>query len=227
MSLTFKSFIYEQQEFDLEKFKKDCAPFLKQLAKVPNENIRKPMMFHGTPGAPADWEIRQWKERSGPRDTPPEVHNILNQGLEDLFGAKIRNWMFASPEYSTAKIYARNSYPCAIFPIGNFELYAIADDNNEKFANDLTSLHGMIKYDVERAGVPEEESDVVAARHLAQKFKHMHWVKNDLRKALTSEYKTEIMFKCDKFYMFNFGGDTFHEKVAPFVNSLGTNNADI
>lgn len=217
---TFKNFLLEAPKFDLEQFKKDCAPFLEQLAKVPKDHNGTPLLFHGSKFASSDWTIRDWRERVGPRDTAPEMHDMFNKELVNVVGAPIRNWLFTTTDYSTAKLYSGARSPHAIFPIGKFELVCISKENNELYAHDLMTwldvLTGRFATDND---IPRTQARIMAAKHITNRFKFMKWIKNDLVAAMTND-GIEIMLKCKSFYEFNFTGDTLHRDVQPFLNTL-------
>ena len=201
--MSFKRFITEQESFDIEKFKKDCAPFLNNLSGTHGEVL----LLHGTAKPPKDWEIRQWRERTGPTDTPRAAHDVFNEYFKDRFGAPIRNWLFATGDIKTARVYTKRAPVCVIFPIGNYEFVSSPD----KDMNDLTTLHSRTKAEF-FVLTPYDDSgpatDKKVANYMIGRMRHVKWNTTDIVSAVES--KNEIMLKCDKFYCLNEHGDTFN-----------------
>lgn len=191
--------------FDLEKFKKDCSPFLKLLKGCST------LPFHGASDSPDDYEIRTFKERAGPRDTPKDIHWELNQIFKEKLGHEIRNWMFITGSPREARVYGPMH---AIFPIGENFHYVwspYVEDMSTHRTNFIDRAHNEIglraTYDDRvRHGDDNFLTDVATTS-----FK----VDTDLKDGLESSH--EIHLKCERFYIFKCLGPTFENTVNPYL----------
>jgi hypothetical protein len=208
--ITFKQFLTEEK-FDIEKFKIDCAPFLKES----KGNI----LYHGTANTVYGYEITQWKEREKPTNSPKVLHDKLNELFKKMFGYPIRNWLFTTGNLETSWLYSGsiNRYiSTAIFPIGEYE-YVYASD---KDAEDLYTMYSSYLTDVsiKNATMPRSEKDIAATNLLLKKVPHLHWKFNeDLISGIKSG--NEVMIKCNKFYQFNTTDDEY-KKVREYLKTL-------
>lgn len=196
--ISFKQFITEGAAFDLEKFKTDCAFILSEL-KGGNK-----LLWHGTDTAPPDWQIKQWKERTEPRDSSKVAHDQFNSLFTKMFGFPIRNWLFTtSYERDAAQYDSLVSKACAIFPIGKFDWVQGQDDNLRDLsmwhARELNLLgHRLPTKD----SLSADEKQIIITDMLLKKIPNMKWKHNtDFDGCLHLD--NEIMIKCDKFYLIN------------------------
>jgi hypothetical protein len=205
MNTTFKSFLIEGPKFNLEKFKKDCAPFLTTLKKSHGSWG----LYHGTKNYPDDFRIVDWKPRSGPRDSDREMHRRVNEFFVEKFGAPIRDWLFTSSNPDMAQLYAGFRAPiCEVFPIGNFEW--LQGDHAD--LHDMTGWHSRMEAEIKVADkdnkISYDERSILATNYMINKMRHMKWRFNtDLETCL--QHDNEIMIKCDKFYLVKWQGPAF------------------
>ena len=195
--------LYEEQ-FDLEKFKSDCAPFLKELQGATS------YPYHGTHSGPDDYEVRNFKERTGPRDTAPDIHKELNALFKEKLGHEIRNWLFISGSPSVVRSYGKKN---AIFPIGGDYNYVWSP-----FIDDMSTHHTT---HMDRVNASNKELAFDDRREIAKDnflndiatitFK----VDVELKEALDSIH--EIHLRCKRFYIFNCDGPTFENVIDPFI----------
>lgn len=210
---TFKQFITEQQEFDLEQFKKDCAFVLEQLAGTKG----KKLLYHGTTtNISDDFDVFQFRARTKPRDSTRSMHDRLNSFFTDQFGGPIRNWMFVTGRKNDALMYG---YVHAIFPIGEFDWVCGLDDD----LHDLAGWHSMLSAQIFNADTTRklayDQRDVLATDHMINKMRHQKWKHNeDLVKCISSN--NEIHFKTKQYYQFRLDGNTFENEVLPFLKTL-------
>lgn len=205
--ITFKQFLVEEESFDIEKFKTDCAFMLEQLKGKPAHRI----LWHGSKDITTkNFEIRTWRERTKPRDSIQTYHDALNKFFTEKFGSPVRNWLFTTGNYDDAHNYAGNSslQPVAIFPIGKFEWVNGVD----KDLRDMTGWHTRVSTEVmtsdPKGKISDDEVNQLATNFIVKKLMHMKWRHNtNLSAAIWS--KNEIMIKCDKFYAFNPHGPAF------------------
>lgn len=118
--MRFKEYLNEQNDGNikeiLEKIKKDCQPFLKDLKKAsPLDDL----LYSGRKKSESAFKGTVRKNRN-PKDTPLDVHNWLDNWFEENFGIKARsNSIITTGDSDVAKGYG-NLY--VIFPIGNYEI---------------------------------------------------------------------------------------------------------
>jgi len=195
---TFKEFLSEGKDFDLEKFESDCAFALEQLEGQ--------FLFHGSKSWPDDWDTRSWKPRSAPRNTPEAIHLAVNEFLEKKFHVPARNWMFASGDKSEAIVYSGNRGSVeVIYPIGKFQWLCCTD------VRDLTGLWQRL---VDKGFDLDDGKE-----ELLSVLEHSNWKFNrDLIGCVESH--CEIMFKCDRYYSFNYDGETFKHEIRVAAQQL-------
>ncbi len=215
--ITFKQFITEESSFDLEKFKKDCAPFLSHLKGQDG----KAVLYHGTTNYPrGTWDVRSFKERTKPRDSSKDLHKALNEFFKDKFGIEPRNWLFSTGFPNEARVYSRsNDGVLAIFPIGEFEWICGLDDD----LRDLTGWHSRLRSDIMVADVKNkiswDQRHKMATDFMMKKMGLMNWKHNtDLVECIKSD--NEVMLKCSKFYAFQYLEEPFTNVVKPFLETL-------
>lgn len=213
---TFKQFILEKREFDLEKFKSDCAYMLSLLKNTRGGH----MLYHGTRSYPDDFDIGQWRPRPGPKDSHKIAHEKFNEFFMDKFGEPVRNWMFGTGLEEDARVYAGYNQPVtAIFPIGKFEWIQGQSDDLRDMTGWLDRVAGEIREADKDNKIDYDTRYRLAADVLVKKMRMIRWRHNtDLIACLN--YENEIMFKCDKFYQFNVTGTTFRDVVHPFLRTI-------
>jgi hypothetical protein len=198
MAITFKNFLNEQDgQFDLELFKKDCAPFLDMI-----RNGKEPhLLWHGTRNYPRDFSISKFKLRRDPRDTPGDLHEILNNYFVERFGEPIRNWLFTTGFEGDARVYAGfGSSICAIFPIGKFEWACSDDPRLRDMTGAFDTIRSEVRDTVSQDSMTYAEFMNISTELLIRLLKRAHWMFNtDLVKCIASE--NEVMIKCDRFYL--------------------------
>jgi hypothetical protein len=211
--ITFKQFLAEEKEFDLDKFKDDCDYILQMLSGTRGHDL----LWHGTNSNTSPWVIRKWEPRTGPRDNPDEMHKEVNSVFVDLLGEPIRDWMFTTGREKDAGVYGLSH---VIFPIGKFEWACGAD---EEAAKDMMGWMDRIRAGIRNADVDRtltrEETKKLAIRHLAGKIKHVNWNFNkNLVKCIQSE--NEIMIKCGDMYLIKYDSDVYRKILWPFLKTL-------
>lgn len=215
--ISFKQFLNEAAEFDLEKFKKDCAHYLSMLKGTQGQR----MLYRGSHDAPKDFRIEDWKERAGPRDSSLEMHDQINAYFEDKFGVKARDWMFCTGSYGDAAVYSPgHKSAMVIFPIGEFEWLAAIEDD----AHDMTGFYdrcrSAINGNAATKVLPYDDKKQLAIDMMKHKMEKWQWKDSeDIVGCIKS--RNEIMFRCDKFYVFNYTGSTFtSQEFKDFIYSI-------
>jgi hypothetical protein len=210
---TFRQYIQEANEsFDLDKFKKDCDFFLTKLKGTHGKDL----LYHGTRDLPnGDFEIRQFKERTGPKDSTKYTHNQLNKMFTEKFGVKPRNWLFVTGDLISTFNYGIDKRGVlVIFPIGKFNWVCGLDDD----LRDLFKLHKKIwvKPDPRLSATKRNN---LATDIMIDEIKNMNWVYNEKIIDCINSYN-EIHIECEKFYAFKYTSTTFNEIVKPFLETL-------
>jgi len=208
---TFKTFLREEQSFDLDQFEKDCSFFFEQL-KGTNGNK---LMYRGTEsGGMAPWEIRDFRYRTKPRDSSLYLHNKLNDFFKDMVGEPIRNWMFVTGGREDANVYGK---PFAIFPIGQFEWVCNIDTGEDR----LSDMFGAAGYLAGKIFAADKENkysfdqrQTMAADMLIKKLPHARWNINEgLIECIDS--RNEIHLKCKEYYKIDANSDLFYDIIKP------------
>ena len=207
--MRFTQFVLEKEQFDLEKFKKNCAFYLEQMEG------HNGYLFHGSKSTPRDYAMKAFVPREAPRDSPNKLHNEVNDFLEKKFHYPFRNGLFTTGRYSAALGYGTVG---VIFPIGKFEWLC----NTERQFHDLTGAYET-NVDLLRANNPElgydERSEQAADMTLAKLKASKMWNHNaNLPHCIQS--KNEIMIKCNSYYVFNYEGKTFQNIISPYTDNL-------
>lgn len=98
-----------------EKMVKDCKPFLKELKKSDYE-----FLYSGRKDVYQNFKKKKTRKRRRPKDTPIEIHNILDKSFKENFGVKARSESFfvSNNPYEVGE-YGRVHY---VFPVGNYKL---------------------------------------------------------------------------------------------------------
>lgn len=208
---TFKTFLCEEQSFDLDQFEKDCSFLFEQLKGTSGDKL----LYRGTEtGGMAPWEIMDFRFRSKPRDSSQYLHDKLNTAFVDLVGEPIRNWMFVTGSKQDAKGYGK---PYVIFPIGQFEWVCNADIGKDG----ISDMYGTASYLATKIFQADKENKysfdqrhTMAADLLVKKVSHSRWNVNErLDECIDSG--NEIHLKCKKFYKIDANSDLFYDIIKP------------
>ena len=101
----------ESQEL-FQDIKDECGPFLKEY--------NKGFLWRGTKHKVKDRKYFKSRIERNPRDTPDELHNLLNDEFKKEFGWKVRNGIFVTPSERDAWYYGENR-AYMFFPIGEYK----------------------------------------------------------------------------------------------------------
>jgi len=209
--MRFKEYLIEAAPFNLENFKKDCAPFLKQLEGTRGTTP----LFRGDKQHPQDWSVITWQERSKPRNTPEVAHEMFNHFFKQQFGMSARNWMFATGDDTEARSYGTLAM---IFPIGNFQWICSKNPSGA----DLTLMFNDNVAMVSQSQDGLDDDDVIyqAASDTVDEMKTMGWYHNtNLEDCIMSN--NEIMFRCSSYYAINLKGHVYNSlEFQDFWHSL-------
>jgi hypothetical protein len=126
-----------------------------------------------------------------PRDSPKQIHKMLNEMFEELFGWKVRSeGVFTTSSFLYADIFGRHKY--YIFPTNGFKYVynKTGYDRIYTFLRSFFNASGKVKSDFSE----KEITDV-----LKRLIKHEYTDKN-LKKAIKEASDVEIIIKCNKYY---------------------------
>jgi hypothetical protein len=203
--ITFKQYIQEgfSKDFDLEKFKTDCAFYLKECKGFP--------IYHGADEGTNNYTIETFHFREKPRDTKKDVHDIVNNTFHDMYGIKPRDWLFVTGNKIDARDYGQ---PFVIVPIGKFDWVSSPD------FKDLTRKFNKIFKPI--WDNHSENAREKAIEQLVSEIKSADWNHNRAFYQCVISC-SEIMIKCDQFYSFNTNGEVYNNEIEPFLKSLRKN----
>lgn len=208
--MRFKQYV-NQSTLDIEQFKLDTAFFFEQIKKYPG------LLKHGSKSLPTNFSISEFKEREGPRDSPNVLHQQVNELFKKKFGFPYRNGLFASGSWSQAANYGAVGM---LFPVGKFEWLC---------SSDIADLTGHFEMKMDHIKHVDKEMDYDARSEMAveqiikELDKDVKWYHNeDL--AFCIGLKTEIMIKCDKFYIMDEQGYAFRQ-VSDYMRELEDQHA--
>lgn len=115
--LNEKEFYKENLDKILFILKRDCQPFLNDI----KGSLR--FLYHGSKNLDKNMEIKLIKSKKNrlPKDTPLDLHNLLDNLFKKKFGIKLRsNSLFCSSSDFFVSSYG---HPSLIFPVGKYEVY--------------------------------------------------------------------------------------------------------
>lgn len=168
-------------DFDLEEFKNDCYPFLKLLKK---NNYH--FLYSGRKSNESVFKKKVRKNRI-PKDTPTELHNLLDEEFKNKFGVKARSQsLFTHTEMIRTVAYGKTFY---VFPVGkNYDL--IWNEN----VVDLFSNFGEIISKRLKEKIPPSEKHyfIVMLSDLIDKFKRSDYLiyNENLNRFVLPDYKS-------------------------------------
>ena len=185
--MKFRDYITEQEKIDPIKvrelkqlLKRDCKKFLNESDKL---------LWRGTFKTVKDWlTIAPRKDRS-PMSTGWNMHEWADRYFQKYFGWKARSeGVFVSPKYHTASYYGN---PCMFFPIGNYKYIWSPDIEDFTFDVDGAIASKKIKLTI------PIDTNTLIGKELDT------LMKSYVSKGLNKNKESEIMFKCDKYYLVN------------------------
>jgi hypothetical protein len=182
--MRFKEFLSEEniEDFDMDKFVNDCAPYLAQIEGVKRHELLK----HGSRSGPDDWGIKKHERRSGPRDSDVRLHTAINDFFEEKFDWIARtDALFTTSHWQDAHGYG---VVYLVFPIGKFQ-YLWSPD-----IDDLWAETCKIRSKVDNRYITYDDAKEKALCLTIDKVKESRWFFNKgLKQAMAA--RNEIMLK--------------------------------
>jgi hypothetical protein len=195
--MRFNQYVTKNSELEswLARIENDCKPFLKQS---------KRMFFRGTEST-QDFLKKFVRGGRFPKDTPKEIHYVIDEAFKKKFGWKARSeGVFATQYLDDAYQYGE---PFMIFPIDNFKYV---------WSNEYTDLYGKLdtmawpnniqnlfyrneargwQFLYTKLGLGEDFQDdckEIVARRIVSTYTN---------KDLNDSRRSEISFKCNEYYL--------------------------
>jgi hypothetical protein len=130
--MKFKTYLNEESSEEIKSLiEKDCQPFLKNW-----DNLGIGLLYTGRKVYISAISKSQVRKDRKPKDTPEEIHKLLDDWFYKKFGVRSRsNAVFATKNYDVAKDYGT---PFLIFPIGKYT--AISSDRIDDLYNEIERL---------------------------------------------------------------------------------------
>jgi len=175
----------------LEKIKKDCKPFLKQM------NIDKPLWRGSKDIVRNDYEkIKPRKDRR-PRNTDPDLQVILDNVFNKKFGWKPRSsGVFCGGDKREAETYG-NVY--SVWPIGNFKFIW-----SERVSDLFVNFETEIACDCFILHIFWNDKNLTKTKECISKVEEnvpKLYTDKNLAKAINSW--NEVMIGCKEYYLVN------------------------
>ena len=131
------------------------------------------------------FKSRTPREDRDPRDTKPEVHEVLDKVFNEIFGWKVRSeGVFTSPSFPYADIFG--DYKYYIFPTNGFK-YVYNKTGNE-------NIYDFIRNVFYTEGVTNETTDVL--RRIIER----EYTDKSLERVIQQSSGVEVIIKCNKYY---------------------------
>jgi hypothetical protein len=185
--------------------KKDCGPFLKELSKSQKGKylLRGIKRSLKTGNLPIEKVIPR-KDRM-PSDVPQEVHNYVDDKLNDMFGWKPRSaGVFVSSSFLTASNFGM---PMIFFPIGKYRYVFMPGVEDWLPALENAGVVSYVgKWRIETTitrGERERRIDKLLKQYISNK---------QLKKAIINQ--DEMIFDCKAYYLIDtIREETMHKKL--------------
>ena len=207
--MRFKEFLLENdaEDFQIEKFAKDCHQFLSDIKGIKASNI--PVRGQKAAGT-GDWDICDTKNARASVHTDRELHNALNDFFEMEFNWRARenNALFISGDIRTANMYG-TEYAC--FPIGQYQ--SLWSPNVTDLFADVYSIKTWIPKNP--ANLDEDDIDKIVSIIASYEWFH----NSELQKGLSTV--NEIILGCKQYYVIKLDSKLYKEVVLPFLKSEG------
>lgn len=180
--ITESAFVTQQQ---VDLIMKDCQPFLQASDGK--------LVFRGQH---SDQFINLVRKNRTPKDTPKDVHKMIDDFMRSHFGIGFRSEaMFCTASLATTLQYGT---PRVVFPIGNFD-YCWSPSVSDMYEDLLPDM--LCHYDADSYLDSEE-----IKRGLDKASYRCNVSMVDFRNAIES--RNEIMINCNEYYAIPFGSDT-------------------
>ena len=190
----------DHQQF-LNLVKHNCQPYLQQnrhpLTDSPLWRGMYPGNYSDAEGSYQKRNVRLTDRK--PRDTPMEVHKILNQVFIDKYNAPYRNALFTTGRKMDIHDYG-NGY--IIFPIGKFEFIW------SPFISDLWR-YVSDKFKLGPQPIPPRDEQI---KDVYEYINKIQYKQNDLEQAINSG--NEIMMRCSSYYAIEFNTFRYEDRAS-------------
>jgi hypothetical protein len=161
--------------------------------------------------------IRSARSQRTPKDTWPEIHQIIDDWFFQKFGYRYRsNAIFAVSNVHTAESYG---HPCLIFPRGHFR-FCYSPDVEDLWDGVKMTLHKNFKSTVQKlATIESDEHFEQAVNQIISKLEGAGYTETNLREAIGYVYgSSEIMIGCKDYYYVK--AKWFNKHYVPVVEHM-------
>jgi len=218
--MRLESYLNENEVSIIDLLSKKCMPFVNMFRK---ENCDR-LLYRGRKSPIFPWRAMKSNIADRlPKDTPKNIHDMLNVMFQKKFGWKCRNGVFASSDINMVNDYGD---PYVFVPIGRFKFVWSnkIDDlwstiEHSEYAFFPGEEEGMLRdqYEFEysegksgkwegKVWVPDESwEDFIDIFQTSKKAYYKDilsgYMDDDLKYAMNKG--NEIMFNCDSYFMIN------------------------
>jgi hypothetical protein len=191
--MKFKNYLIENQEDKINEMiyliKKDCQPFLKEWHK-----INKGPLLTGRKNEKS-FNKKQVRKNRKPRDTPEELHKLVDEWFYKKFKLKLRsNSIFSTFSYRIVGVYG---VPYCVFPIGDYTI--ISSEEIKDLYNNIDYLFykkfsdSVLTYN-DLSEEKQKEFQNILLKHLE---------KSNYKKGLRY-HDNEQMINCKEYYILSY-----------------------
>jgi len=213
--MRLQAYINEFKEYTLEELQsileRDCKRYLKEMKKA------RRLLWRGAVGRtiPDIQEVKSHLESGRmPKDTPEEIHDLMNHLFRNRFGWNVRNGISTTGDKGDTTYGPQFIF----FPIGVYD-YVWSPDVPDLFS-ELDGRGYTYEFDemeveaeYEQTYGNDDEPDIELEDYIKEREEEWEYEKNDYFKTLIKSYKdtglnpqaikskNEIMFGCKTYYL--------------------------
>jgi len=195
--MKFKRYLNERKITSIEKnikyiielFEKNCKPYFDDFYSIWEGEF----FISGRKSNNEAFTKKKVRKNRKPKDTPMEIHDIIDDWFYKKFGIKARsNSIFCSFNENTANEYGNPYY---IIPIGKYSTIA---------SPTIKDIYAEIVQDkIDRTKYDDEYDDDRMKKDIISELKHGNYKKNKKVSDSKTHSSTEYMLHCNEYYIIN------------------------
>lgn len=191
---------HERLERIAKLIKKDCKPYLNDVIR-----IYKNYFFYSGRNDSRDFLKKDVRQDRVPRDTPPEIHEFLDEWFKRKFGVRARSQsVFCSFYESDADGYGNIYY---VFPVGEYKAISNKDINDlsDSIVNNvINSTESVLRIDGKvHISKFNKVWSMLSNKQKEEIFKKIEKFLNASNYENKAFSKTEQMIICKRVYLVN------------------------